>query len=376
MGFGERLRPSSRESSSAGTRPASFSRLPGGRRTGRAGTAGRRRWSAAVPVVGTLAAVVLLGAVAGAPTASAAQAPVGLGSADSFAVLAGTTVTSTGPTVISGDLGVSPGSAITGFPPGVVINGTQHAADPVAVQAETDLTTAYNDAAARIPATVVSTDLGGQTLVAGVYQSTSGLALTGTVTLDAQGDPTAVFVFQAGSTLVTASGSVVSLIGGAQACNVFWQVGSSATLGTTSTFVGSILALTSATVQTGTTVAGRVLARNGAVTLDGNTIARPVCAALPTVAPTTVAPTVSPTPAATVSPTPAATTAATTPAVTSGSVGAAAGVGGPSATPTSTDVIPAGHPDTGAGGAAREVAGTLAGALAGGSPGCTGSSPE
>ncbi len=195
--------------------------------------------------------------------ASAAQGPVGLGTATPFAALAGSTVTNTGPSVISGDLGVSPGSAVTGFPPGVVINGTEHVADAVALQAQTDLTTAYNDAAGRTPFTVVSTDLGGQTLDPGVYHAATSMGLTGTVTLDAHGDPNAVFIFQMGSTLTTASNSTVSLINGAQACNVFWQVGSSATLGTDTTFVGSILALTSATVQTGTTVAGRVLASNG-----------------------------------------------------------------------------------------------------------------
>jgi hypothetical protein len=214
--------------------------------------------------------------------ASAAQPPVGLGTAASFAVLAGTTVTNTGPSTISGDLGVSPGTAITGFPPGKVINGTQHAADAVALQAQSDLTTAYKDAAGRIPATTVSKDLGGQTLAPGVYKATSGLGLTGTLTLNAQNNPSAVFVFQAGSTLITASSSTVKLTGGAEACNVFWQVGSSATLGTNSTFVGSILALTSATAQTGTTVEGRVLARNGQVSLDDNTITLPTCAAATT----------------------------------------------------------------------------------------------
>lgn len=219
----------------------------------------------------------LLGGVAGTPAARAAQSSVGLGTATSFAVLAGSAVTNTGPSKISGDLGVSPGTAVTGFPPGEVTNGTQHKADAVALQAQSDLTTGYNDAAGRTPATAVSSDLGGQTLAPGVYKAASALGLTGTVTLDAQGDPNAVFIFQAGSTLITASNSTVALIRGAQACNVFWQVGSSATLGTDTTFVGSILALTSATVQTRTTVAGRVLARNGQVSLDTNTITRPTC---------------------------------------------------------------------------------------------------
>ncbi len=187
-----------------------------------------RRWFTAVSAT---AAMVILVGVAGTPAAWAAQPPVGLGTTTSFAVLAGTTVTNTGPSVISGNLGVSPGTAVTGFPPGKVINGTQHKADAVALQAQSDLTTAYTDAAGRTPATVVSKDLGGQTLAPGVYKAASAMGLTGTVTLDGHSDPNAVFIFQAGSTLITASSSTVKLIGGAQACNVFWQVGSSATLG-------------------------------------------------------------------------------------------------------------------------------------------------
>jgi type VI secretion system secreted protein VgrG len=156
-----------------------------------------------------------------------------------------------------------------------VINGTQHVADAVAVQAQTDLTTAFDDAAGRTPAIGVPADIGGLVLVSGVYNTAAAMGLTGAVTLDGQGDPNAVFIFQAGSTLTTASSSTVNLINGASPANVFWQVGSSATLGTNTTFVGTVLALTSITVQTGTTVSGRVLARNGAVTLDTNTIAVP-----------------------------------------------------------------------------------------------------
>ncbi len=224
--------------------------------------------------------LALLATLALTATAQAAQPPVTLGTAGSFAVLAGTTVTNTGLSDITGDLGVSPGTALTGFSPDMVL-GTLHAADPVARQAQADLTSAYQDAAGRTPATGVSADLGGQTLTPGVYRSASALGLTGTLTLDALGDPNAVFMFQAGSTLITAPGSVVNLIGGAQACNVFWQVGSSAALGTTSVFKGSILALTSVTVTTGTRVDGRVLARNGAVTLDNDTITRAQCALPP-----------------------------------------------------------------------------------------------
>ena len=212
-------------------------------------------------------------------SAQAALAPVNLGAAGGFAVLGGQTVTNTGPSVITGDLGVSPGSAITGFPPGVVI-GTVHAADGVAGSAQTALTTAYNDAAGRTPATTISGVIGGgQTLAPGVYKSTSSLGLTGILTLDGQGDPSAVFIIQIGSALTTASASVVSLINGAQPCNVFWQVGSSATLGTGSVFQGNILALTSITATTGVSILGRALAGNeGAVTLDTNIINRPECA--------------------------------------------------------------------------------------------------
>ncbi|MDP9259575.1 MAG: ice-binding family protein [Actinomycetota bacterium] len=220
--------------------------------------------------------LVLAAALAFASNARAAS-PVPLGTAEPFAVLAGSTVTNTGPTVLNGDLGLSPGTSVTGFPPGTV-NGSQHVTDAVASQAQTDLTTAYNDAAAQAPTGTVSADLGGQRLAPGVYRSASSLGLTGALTLDAQGNANAVFIFQAGSTLTTASASSVNLVNGAQACNVFWQVGSSATLGTASSFRGSILALTSITATTGATVDGRVLARNAAVTLDTNTITRSRCA--------------------------------------------------------------------------------------------------
>jgi len=211
-----------------------------------------RRWCAALLAVGATTAMVLVGLVAGTPAASAGTSTVGLGTATSFAVLAGSTVTNTGPSIISGDLGVSPGTAVTGFPPGLVTNGTIHAADATAKQAQADLTTAFNDAAGRASTASAGTDLGGKTFVAGVYTTASGLGLTGMVTLDAQNNPNSVFIFQAGSTLITASNSTVMLINGASPCNVFFEVGSSATLGTNTTFVGSILAQTSASVQTGT----------------------------------------------------------------------------------------------------------------------------
>jgi hypothetical protein len=233
----------------------------------------RRRHRLATGAVLVLAAASLTLA----PLAFSAQAPVGLGTAANFAVLAGSTVTNTGPSVISGSVGLDPGSAVTGFPPGIVLAGTTEVADGVALQAKNDLVTAYNSAAGRSSTATISGDLAGRTLVSGVYTSASSLGLSGALTLDAQGDPSAVFIFQAGSTLIVGSGSQVNLIGGAQACNVFWQVGSSATIGTGSSFVGNIMALTSVTMTTGATLQGRALARNGAVTLDTNTITSPTC---------------------------------------------------------------------------------------------------
>jgi cell division septation protein DedD len=261
------------------------------------GSRARRRrpghaWLAVVPVAAAGGAIALL--IASQP-ALAETAPVGLGTAGSFAVLAGTTVTNTGPSTISGDLGVSPGTAVTGFPPGTVSNGTIHSADGVAAGAQSDLTTGYNDAAGRSPTANVPAFIGaGQTLTPGVYKASSSLDVGGSLTLDAGGDPNAVFIFQAPSTLVTDSASSVILTNGAQACNVFWQVGSSATLGTDSAFSGSILALTSISVDTGDTIEGRALARNGAVTLDDDTITSPACATTtptPTPTPTTATPT-------------------------------------------------------------------------------------
>ncbi len=203
-----------------------------------------------------------------------------LGTAQSFAILGASTVTNTGPTVVTGDLGVAPGTAVVGFPPGIVVGGTIHAADAVALQAQKDTTTAYNTLAGEACNITygVPTDLGGQTLVPGVYCFASSVGLTGALTLDAGGDPNAVFIFKVGSTLITASDASVVLINGATECNVFWQVGSSATLGTGTHFIGSILALASITMNTDATLSGRALAQNGAVTMDSNTISVPSCA--------------------------------------------------------------------------------------------------
>jgi len=193
-----------------------------------------------------------------------------------FSVLAGTTVTNTGSTVVSGDVGVSPGTAVTGFPPGST-GGTIHIADGAASLAQATLTAGYIDAAGRSGGTSVAGDLVGQTLTAGVYTSTSSLAESGDLTLDAQGNPSAVFIFQIASTLTTGSGSHIVLANGAKACNVFWQVGSSATLGTNSVFKGNIMALTSISITTGVNLEGRALARNGAVTLDTDVITGCTC---------------------------------------------------------------------------------------------------
>ena len=237
-------------------------------------------------VCALILAVFIAFSVSGMALAATA---VGLGTAGSYAVLGGSTVTNTGPTIVNGDLGLSPGTSVTGFPPGTV-NGVQHVTDAAAAQAQADLVTAYDAASGQTTAvTMVSGDLGGQTLTPGIYKSTSALGITGTVTLDGQGNPDSVFLFQVGSALTTASASRVLLVNGAQACNVFWQIGSSATLGTDSNFLGTILALASVTVNTGASVSGRVLARNGAVTLDTNPVSRPTCAA-PVVVPTPVVP--------------------------------------------------------------------------------------
>lgn len=230
----------------------------------------RMRWG----VAGVAATTAGLMIMAAGPAQAAT--PVGLGTASSFAVLAGAGVTNTGPTTLNGDLGTFPTTSITGAG-SLTVTGTVHGGDAVTQDAKTDLVTAYGVAAGQASNQTVSADLAGTTLVSGVYTSASSMGLSGALTLDAAGDPDAVFVFQVGSALTVAAGSQVLLTNGAQACNVIWQVGSSATIGTGAAFRGTVIALTDITMVTGATVEGRLLARNGAVTLDTNVVTRPSC---------------------------------------------------------------------------------------------------
>ena len=286
----------------------------------RATTSTAVRTSSAEPrraALGTtlVAIVVTISLLVGGGISDAAIVPtITMGTADDYSVLAGTTVTNTGTTVLEQSLGLSPGTAITGFPPGVVTPpATIELNTPAAVAAQLDLTAAYDEAAARPLNATIAAELGGQTLVGGVYAAPAqaALSITGNLILDGEGDPNSVFIFQTDTTLGTAAASTVTLINGAQECNVFWQVGSSATLGASSTFVGSILAFTAITVGAGVTVRGRALARNAAVTLDTDTFITPTCdLTAPT---TTTFPTTTTVPTTT---TTLATTTTTTPTTT------------------------------------------------------------
>ncbi len=232
--------------------------------------AGAKTFRVALLLFGSLSTLLFSSSALGA------TASVGLGTAASFSVLGGSTVTNTGPTTMFGDLGLSPGSSVTGAPH---VLGQTHVDDAVAIGAKNDLTTAYIDAASRPTNGSAGTDLAGQTFSPGVRTASSSLLLSsGSVTLDAQGDPNAVFIFQIGSTLTTGSSTSVLLVNGAQACNVFWQVGSSATLGTGTRFVGTVMALATITANTAATIHGRLLAQTGAVNLDTNTITTSSCA--------------------------------------------------------------------------------------------------
>jgi hypothetical protein len=346
----------------------------------RAGS-GRGRWGTAARVGTGLAALALVGTVF-SPAASAAQT-VQLGTAAPFAVLAGTAVTDVPTSAITGDVGLSPaaGSNYTGLTQAEV-TGTiysTNAAGPAGsvddpsllTTAKNDLTTAYVAAAGEPPTTTFTTtdnQLGGKTLTPGVYAfghaATANISAASPLVLNGEGDENAVFVFQASSDLVTASNSVVELENGAQACNVFWQVGSSATLNSASTFVGTILALTSATLLTGATVQGRVLAQNGDVTLDANTITAPTTC-LTTTTTTTTSPTATTSPTTTTSPSGAGGTGGTggtsitTGTTSGGSGGSAAGTTTGGSTASATGVVPTGFPHTGLGGAAHARYGDL-----------------
>jgi hypothetical protein len=207
------------------------------------------------------------------PATALANTLVPLATAGNYAVIAGSTITNTGPSWITGQMALSPGTSITNFPPGTSGHQDVGPLNGAANQAKLDLTTAYNNAAGQTPFTTISGDLGGLTLVAGTYRTTGGL--TGTLTLDGQGSSAGVWIFQQPSTLITATSARVSLINGAQPCDVFWQVGSSATIAVSTTFVGNIMALTSIAMQTGATLNGRAMAQTGAVTLDTNRIIQP-----------------------------------------------------------------------------------------------------
>jgi hypothetical protein len=237
--------------------------------------------------VALVSALVVL-AFAAVPIAAQASA-VGLGTAQPFVVLSGAGVTNTGPSVLNGDLGVSPGTSLSGFGLPAVVNGATHDNDAVAAQAQSDLTTAYNVAAGQpiSPGNeLTGQDLGGLTLDPGAYGFSSSAQLTGQLTLDAHGDPNAQFVFVIGTTLTTATASSVILTNGASPCNVYWKVGSSATLGTSTAFEGNILALESVSLNDSVTVLGRVLARNGEVTLINDVLTTPGCATASTPTPT------------------------------------------------------------------------------------------
>ncbi len=234
------------------------------------------------PVVssrGAVGALLVTISLATAVNAANAQTAPSLGEGSNFAILGGASVSNTGSSLITGDLGVDPGTAITGFPPGKTRRAVFHAADTTAAKAKTDVTTAYNQLANETCGTsyVAPTDLGGKTLPPGVYCFSSSAQLTGVLSLDGGGNPNSVWVFKIGSTLTTASSSSVKLINSAQEHNIFWQVGSSATLGTGSTFQGSILALTSITLTTDVTLAGRALALTGSVTMDTDNVSACVC---------------------------------------------------------------------------------------------------
>jgi hypothetical protein len=241
-----------------------------------------------VALIGIAACFVFTALLVAIPMVAKA-APVNLATAQPFVVLGGAGVTNTGPSVLNGDLGVTPGTSLSGFGAPAVVNGATHDNDAVAAQAQADLTTAYNVAAGQPIAPgneLTGVDLGGLTLSPGAYGYSTSAQLTGQLTLDAHGDPNAQFVFVIGSTLTTASASSVVLTDGASPCNVFWKIGSSATLGSGTAFEGNIMALTSISLNSGVTVLGRALARNGEVTLINDVLTQPGCATETSTTPT------------------------------------------------------------------------------------------
>lgn len=225
---------------------------------------------------------IAISAMLGAAGLVLAATSVNLGTADDFAVLAGAGITNTGATTVTGDIGTHPTLTQSGFG-SITLNGTNHVGNATTQGAKTALVTAYGNAS-QVTTGLISADLGGQTLTPGVYQDNgapASLGITGTLTLNGQGDANAVFIFKSASTLTTAASSQVTLINGAQACNVFWQVGSSATLGTSSNFKGNILAMDAITDNGGSTIEGRLLARNAAVTLNNTTVTKATCVVPP-----------------------------------------------------------------------------------------------
>jgi hypothetical protein len=251
------------------------------------------RTPARLTIAAALGALFVAGPLAVSASAVAGPVVPPLGTTPAFSVLAGSTITNTGATTIDRSIGVHPGTAVTGESL-ITLGGTAHKGDPVALQAKTDLTAAYNNIAGQTPPTAEPMEIGNQTLTAGVYRTASSMHLTGVLTLT--GDADDVWVFQApSSTLITASNASIVFSGGANACNVFWQVGSSATLGTGTSFAGTIMANTSITMDTGATIRGRTLARTGAVTLHNNVYTSPNCSYDRDVADATPTPTPTPT---------------------------------------------------------------------------------
>ena len=285
----------------------------------------------------------------GTQSALAATPTINLATALSYAVLGGQSVTNVGNTTIMGSVGVDPGTSYTGQSTVSLSGGTVNVANAAALQAQADATAAYGIAASATPPTAtVTADLGGQSLPPGIYKSATSLGLTGQLTLN--GPVGSVFIFQAVSTLITASASSVVLTGGVTPCTVFWQVGSSATLGSTTNFNGSIMALTSISLLNSATVHGRVLAQTGSVTLNANTIDASTCSAAPPTTTTTAGTTTTTVPATTTTVRGTTTTVRGTTTTVRGTTTTSP------VTTTTVSIIPVGAPATGFGGTASSNA--------------------